>query len=154
MFSLNRATKWWSQLVIRVNENRHPAGRGLAKDAGDIASIAFSRNTVHSCTNINVTATCCGGSSTRAHSCIAVAAGVAIERPIAIGRIAGTLDVAKERMKTTGCVRGAIHIVLERQTADSGVVGAGNVACERIFTDSGIVVGIVVKGAPLHRPRC
>ena len=126
----------------------------MAKDAGDIASIAFSRNAIHPCTNINVTVTCCGGSSARAHSRIAAAGGIVSERPISIGGVAGASGVAKERMKTTGRVRAARRVAVERQPADSGVVAAGNVVCERTFTDGRIVVATLLKKAPHDRRPC
>ena len=133
------------KLVIRVNENRHSTGGGLAKDAGDIASIAFSRNTIYSCTQYKryCYLLLTGGSSARTQSRVAAAESVAIERSTAIGCVAGASGVAKERMKTTGRVRAARRVAVERQTADSGVVRAGSVVCERTFTDSGIVISTV-----------
>src|SRR6266542_342568 len=106
-----------AKFAVRINENGRSAGRGLAKDTANIATVAYV-----------------GSGDVRADTNNVTGRGHVLASAIAQGDVAADGGVVKERIHAEGRVVGACGGAKERNSSNGRVVAAGGVAKKRTST--------------------
>src|SRR6266545_3340931 len=138
-----------AKFAVRINENGRSAGRGLAKDTANIATVAYvGSGDVRADTN-NVTGRGHVLASAIAQGDVAAAGGVVKERIHAEGRVVGACGGAKERNSSNGRVVAAGGVAKKRTSTVGRVEITRGVALERTSTD-----GRVSRTGGIEKERC
>src|SRR6266545_4085036 len=99
--------------MVCINENGTSSGRGLAKNARDVARVALASSAPY--VEADITGVAC--ERTKADRRVVAAVYVVEERLIANGGIVAANGIAKEHTLTDGRVEAAAGIAKERERA-------------------------------------